>query len=210
MQCIQPLCTIMSALLKTWTLKLRSANAESFSVAAPVIWTGSSGPFALVVHLPRTVPAWIKNPPLPAGLQALRTLFWRVYRTELTWALLTVNQGQFGCLRFISVSDFMSFLLGAVGLTVSAVKWLKDVSLKWPTKMSQVGHRCESQFTTQCCPAYSINSQRQRMCEIDSRNPTKLTEHTKQCGCQCRFRALTKLSIIGRPHPLHFGAKCSK
>jgi len=37
----------------------------------------------LILHLQRTVSAWIENPHLPAGLQHLRTLCWRVYWTEL-------------------------------------------------------------------------------------------------------------------------------
>jgi len=47
-------------------------------------------------------------------------------------------------------------------------------------------------------------------CVQEKLESISLTEHMKQCGCQCRFKALTKLSTIGRPQPLHFGAKCSK
>jgi len=38
----------------------------------------STGTFALVLHLQRTVSVWIESPPLPAGLQRLRTLYWRL------------------------------------------------------------------------------------------------------------------------------------
>jgi len=67
----------------TW----RSGSAEVSALRSGHL-EQSSRPFAVVLHLQRTAPAWIEDPALPAGLLPLRTLCWRMCRTELDWTTL--------------------------------------------------------------------------------------------------------------------------